>query len=139
MKYSLGMNFFQNMISSIMKNGLSLRGFRAQNFGTLHKDINKAADSVMSTTGEVSSIVFAEHLLELISEQTDEELLIFLNYLLKEYDIDLLLLNSHMSPYTPPSSSSTGPFFVFFSLFFFMPFVLFFVCVFVAVFASSPS
>ena len=99
MKYSLGMNFFQNMISSIMKNGLSLRGFRAQNFGTLHKDINKAADSVMSTTGEVSSIVFAEHLLELISEQTDEELLIFLNYLLKEYDIDTESLLKNVQAY----------------------------------------
>ena len=54
------------MISSIMKNGLSLSRFRTQRLWHLHKDINKAADSVMSTTGEVSSIVFAEHLLELI-------------------------------------------------------------------------
>ena len=87
------------MISAIMKNGMSLRGFRAQNFGTLHKDINKAADSVMSTTGEVSSIVFAEHLLELIGEQTDEELLIFLNYLLKEYDIDTESLLENVQAY----------------------------------------
>ena len=70
-----------------MKNGLSLTGFRSHNFGELHKDINKAADSVMSSSGEVSSIVFAEHLLHLINDQTDEELLFFLNYLLTEYDI----------------------------------------------------
>ena len=93
------MSFFQNMISSIMKSGLSLGRFRSQNFGTLHKDINKAADSVMSTTGEVSSIVFAEHLLELINEQTDEDLLVFLNYLLKEYDIDTESLLKNIQAY----------------------------------------
>ena len=87
------------MISSIMKSGLSLGRFRSQNFGTLHKDINKAADSVMSTTGEVSSIVFAEHLLELINEQTDEDLLVFLNYLLKEYDIDTESLLKNIQAY----------------------------------------
>ena len=93
------MSFFQNMISSIMKNGLSLGRFRSQNFGTLHKDINKAADSVMSSTGEVSSIVFAEHLLELINEQTDEDLLVFLSYLLKEYDIDTESLLKNIQAY----------------------------------------
>lgn len=82
-----------------MKNGLSLSRFRTQDFGTLHKDINKAADSVMSTTGEVSSIVFAEHLLVLINEQTDEELLVFLNYLLKEYDIDTESLLRNVQAY----------------------------------------
>lgn len=87
------------MISSIMKNGLSLGRFRSQNFGTLHKDINKAADSVMSTTGEVSSIIFAEHLLELINEQTNENLLVFLNYLLKEYDIDTESLLKNIQAY----------------------------------------
>ena len=93
------MNFFQNMISSIMKNGLSLTGFRSHNFGELHKDINKAADSVMSSSGEVSSIVFAEHLLHLINDQTDEELLVFLNYLLTEYDIDTESLLENVKEY----------------------------------------
>ena len=93
------MNFFQNMISSIMKNGLSLTGFRSHNFGELHKDINKAADSVMSSSGEVSSIVFAEHLLHLIDDQTDEELLVFLNYLLTEYDIDTESLLENVQAY----------------------------------------
>jgi malonyl-CoA decarboxylase len=93
------MNFFQNMISSIMKNGLSLTGFRSHNFGELHKDINKAADSVMSSSGEVSSIVFAEHLLHLINDQTDEELIVFLNYLLTEYDIDTESLLENVKAY----------------------------------------
>ena len=93
------MNFFQNMISSIMKNGLGLTRFRSHNFGELHKDINKAADSVMSSSGEVSSIVFAEHLLHLIDDQTDEELLVFLNYLLTEYDIDTESLLENVQAY----------------------------------------
>ena len=93
------MNFFQNMISSIMKNGLGLTGFRSHNFGELHKDINKAADSVMSSSGEVSSIVFAEHLLHLINDQTDEELLVFLNYLLTKYDIDTESLLENVKAY----------------------------------------
>jgi len=93
------MNFFQNMISSIMENGLGLTRFRSHNFGELHKDINKAADSVMSSSGEVSSIVFAEHLLHLIDDQTDEELLVFLNYLLTEYDIDTESLLQNVQAY----------------------------------------
>ena len=82
-----------------MKNGLSLTGFRSHNFGELHKDINKAADSVMSSSGEVSSIVFAEHLLHLINDQTDEELIVFLNYLLTEYDIDTESLLENVQAY----------------------------------------
>ena len=37
----------------------------------------------MHTSGEVSSIAFAEHLLDLIEEKNDEDLVIYLEYLLK--------------------------------------------------------
>jgi septum formation inhibitor-activating ATPase MinD len=60
------MNFFQNMLSSIMKSRLAFSRSGAEDFGFFHKEINKATESVMSTTGEVSSIAFAEHLLDLI-------------------------------------------------------------------------
>ena len=53
----------------------------------------------MSSSGEVSSIVFAEHLLHLINDQTDEELLVFLNYLLTEYDIDTESLLENVQAY----------------------------------------
>ena len=86
------MNFFQNMISSIMENGLSLRRFRSQGFGTLHKNINQATESVMHTSGEVSSIAFGEHLLDLIEEKNDEDLVIYLEHLLKEYDVNTDLI-----------------------------------------------
>jgi malonyl-CoA decarboxylase len=82
------MNFFQNMISSIMENGLSLSRFRAQDFGTLHKDINQATESVMHTSGEVSSVAFAEHLLDLIESKSTEDLVIYLEHLLNEYDVN---------------------------------------------------
>ena len=86
------MNFFQNMISSIVENGLSLRRFRTHGFGTLHKDINEATNSVMYSSGQVSSIAFGEHLLNLIEETDDEGLVVYLEYLLKEYDVDSELI-----------------------------------------------
>jgi septum formation inhibitor-activating ATPase MinD len=54
------------MLSSIMKSRLAFSRSGAEDFGFFHKEINKATESVMSTTGEVSSIAFAEHLLDLI-------------------------------------------------------------------------
>ena len=62
------MNFFQNLLSSLMSRSLKGGYFRSSSFGTLHKDINKALESVMSKSGEVSSLVFAEHLSNLIEE-----------------------------------------------------------------------
>ena len=86
------MNFFQNMISSIVENGLSLRRFRTHGFGTLHKDINEATNSVMYSSGQVSSIAFGEHLLNLIEEKNDEGLVVYLEYLLQEYDVNSELI-----------------------------------------------
>ena len=45
------MNFFQNMISSIMKRTLRLDSLGLKDFGVLHKDLNKTTESIMSTTG----------------------------------------------------------------------------------------
>ena len=42
----------------------------------------------MQTSGEVSSIAFAEHLLDLIEDKDDEGLIIYLEHLLTEYDVD---------------------------------------------------
>ena len=68
------MNFFQNMLSSIMKSRLAFSRSGAEDFGFFHKEINKATESVMSTTGEVSSIAFAEHLIDLIENQDNAPL-----------------------------------------------------------------
>ena len=82
------MNFFQNLLSSLMSRSLKGGYFRSSNFGTLHKDINKALESVMSKSGEVSSLVFAEHLSNLIEELDDKEFIRFFDTVLEKYDID---------------------------------------------------
>ena len=88
------------MISSIMKSGLNLSRFGIQDFGSLHQDIKKATESVMSTTGEVSSIAFAGHLLDLIEAETVDGLDEYLSYLLKEYDIDTDSLLKNVEAYS---------------------------------------
>jgi malonyl-CoA decarboxylase len=88
------------MISSIMKSGLNLSRFGIQDFGSLHQDIKKATESVMSTTGEVSSIAFAGHLLDLIEAETEDGLDEYLSYLLKEYDIDTDSLLKNVEAYS---------------------------------------
>ena len=88
------------MISSIMKSGLNLGRFGVQDFGTLHQDIKKATDSVMSTTGEVSSIAFAGHLLDLIESETNDDLDEYLSYLLEAYDIDTESLLRNIEAYS---------------------------------------
>ena len=62
--------------------------FGGEEFGVLHKDINRALDAVMSTSGEVSSLVYAEHLLNLIEALNDQDLITFLQTLSAKYDID---------------------------------------------------
>ena len=68
----------------------SLKGgyFRSKDFGILHEDINKALESVMSKSGEVSSLVYAEHLSNLIEGLDDSKFIDFFNTLLEKYDID---------------------------------------------------
>jgi len=82
------MNFFQNLISSIMSRSLKGRYFRSKDFGVLHKDINKALESVMLKSGEVSSLVYAEHLSNLIENLDDEQFIDFFNTLKEKYDIN---------------------------------------------------
>jgi malonyl-CoA decarboxylase len=82
------MNFFQNLISSIMSRSLKGRYFHSKDFGVLHKDINKALESVMLKSGEVSSLVYAEHLSNLIENLDDEQFIDFFNTLKEKYDIN---------------------------------------------------
>ena len=93
------MSFFQNILSSLMKSTRRLNRFSSKSFGKLHDDINKAADSVMSTTGEVSSLVYSEHLLNLIENQDDNNLNKFLKDLLSNYDIDTKKLSKDVKNY----------------------------------------
>ena len=94
------MSFFQNILSSVMKSTKRLNRFGLKSFGKLHNDINKAVESVMSTSGEVSSMVYAEHLLNLIEEQDDKSLIKFLKTLLSNYDIDTKKLLKDVKRYS---------------------------------------
>ena len=94
------MSFFQNILSSVMKGTRRLNRLGSKSFGTLHKDIYKAVDSVMSTTGEVSTQVYAEHLLNLIEELDDKGLSKFLKNLLSKYDIDTKILLKNAKIYS---------------------------------------
>ena len=99
------MSLFQNILSSVMKGTRSLNRLRSKSFGKLHNDINKAVDSVMSTSGEVSSLVYAEHLLNLIEDQDDNGLKKFLKELLKNYDIDTKTLIKDVKNYSSNKNS----------------------------------
>ena len=93
------MSFFQNIISSIMSGTLKNNLFGGEDFGVLHKDINKALESVMISSGEVSSLVYAEHLLTLIEQLNDNDLVIFLKELAENYDIDPSVLSEASKEY----------------------------------------
>ena len=93
------MSFFQNIISSIMSGTLKNNLFGGEDFGVLHKDINKALESVMISSGEVSSLVYAEHLLTLIEQLNDNDLVIFLKELAENYDIDPSVLSETSKEY----------------------------------------
>ena len=93
------MSFFQNIISSIMSGNLKNNLFGGEDFGVLHKDINKALESVMTSSGEVSSLVYAEHLLTLIEQLNDDDLVIFLKKLAENYDIDPSALSEASKEY----------------------------------------
>ena len=94
------MSLFQNILSSLMKGTRRLNPLGSKSFGKLHNDINKAVDSVMSTSGEVSSLVYAEHLLNLIETQDDNNLNKFLKNLLSNYDIDTKKLAKDVKNYS---------------------------------------
>lgn len=74
--------------------------FGGEEFGTLHKDINKALESVMSSSGEVSSLVYAEHLLTLIETLDENDLVVFLKKLSENYDIDPETLSKASKEYS---------------------------------------
>ena len=94
------MSLFQNILTSVMKGTRRLNRLGSKSFGTLYKDINKATESVMSTTGEVSAQVYAEHLLNLIEDLDDKGLSKFLKNLLSKYDIDTKILLKNAKIYS---------------------------------------
>ena len=94
------MSLFQNIISSIKRGPIRSRYFRSKDFGVQDKDINKAVESVMSKSGEVSSLVYAEHLSNLIEDLDDKQFIDFFNVLLEKYDINSSSLSEASKEYS---------------------------------------
>ena len=95
------MSFFQNLISSIKERSLLKSSyFRSKDFGILHDDIDKALESVMSKSGEISSLVFAEHLSRLIENLDDNKFIEFFESLHSNYDIDIEALSQASNQYS---------------------------------------
>ena len=94
------MSLFQNLISSIKSGPLKSRYFRSKDFSNLPKDIDKAVESVMSKSGEVSSLVYAENLFSLVEELSDKQFIDFFDSLLEKYDIDSDALSKSSIEYT---------------------------------------
>ena len=82
------MSIFQNLISSIKGGALGSRYFRTKDLDNLPQDINEAVESVMSKSGEVSALVYAENLFNLIEALNDKQFISFFNTLSEKYDID---------------------------------------------------
>ena len=82
------MSIFQNLISSIKGGTLGGRYFRTKDLDNLPQDINEAVESVMSKSGEVSALVYAENLFNLIEALNDKQFISFFNTLSEKYDID---------------------------------------------------
>ena len=82
------MSIFQNLISSIKGGALGSRYFQAKDIDNLPQDINEALESVMSKSGEVSALVYAENLFNLIEALNDKQFVNFFNALSEKYDID---------------------------------------------------
>ncbi|MDO7561295.1 MAG: malonyl-CoA decarboxylase, partial [SAR86 cluster bacterium] len=74
--------------------------FRSKDFGILHENINEALESVMSKSGEVSSLVYAEHLSNLIEGLDNEQFIDFFNVLKEKYDIDADSLSKASKEYS---------------------------------------
>ena len=94
------MSLFQNLISSIKSGPLKSRYFRSKDFSNLPKDIDKAVESVMSKSGEVSSLVYAENLFSLIEDLSDKQFIDFFDSLLEKYDIDSNSLSKATKEYS---------------------------------------
>ena len=94
------MSLFQNLISTIKSGPLRSRYFRSKDFSNLPKDIDKAVESVMSKSGEVSSLVYAENLFSLIEDLSDKQFIDFFDSLLEKYDIDSDALSKSSIEYT---------------------------------------
>ena len=73
------MRLLQDMLSNLMRGTMNLSAFGRKHVSDLSSEPQQAVKAVLSATGEVSSLVYAENLLNVIEALDDAEMAAFLN------------------------------------------------------------
>ena len=81
------MRLLQDMLSNLMRGTMGLSAFGRKDVADLSSEPQQAVKAVLSATGEVSSLVYAENLLNIIEALDDLELAAVLVHLLDNHDI----------------------------------------------------
>ena len=98
------MRLLQDMLSNLMRGTMGLSAFGRKHVSDLSSEPEQAVTAVLSATGEVSSLVYAENLLNVIETLDDVELVKLLCHLLDTHDINAQALSNAATSYaTSPS------------------------------------
>ena len=95
------MKFIYNAFMSLLRKSPLLPGLNNESVGPLklNKDPKGAIDSVLSATGEVSSLVYAEHFLNMYESMTEKQKIKIFQYLLENLDINPTKLSEAADEY----------------------------------------
>ena len=93
------MRLLQDMLSNLMRGKMGLSAFGRKHVADLSSEPQQAVKAVLSATGEVSSLVYAENLLNVIEALDDEELAAVLAHLLDTHDINAQALAKAATTY----------------------------------------
>ena len=98
------MRLLQDMLSNLMRGTMGMSAFGRKHVSDLSSEPEQAVTAVLSATGEVSSLVYAENLLNVIETLDDVELVKLLCHLLDTHDINAQALTNAATSYaTSPS------------------------------------
>ena len=95
------MKFIYNAVVSLLRKSPLLPSLRTEEVGRLKLSHNPkdAINSVLSATGEVSSLVYAEHFLSIYEEMSENQKISIFKYLLENLDIDHVKLRQAAEEY----------------------------------------
>ena len=95
------MKFIYNAVVSLLRKSPLLPSLKTEEVGRLklNKNPKNAINSVLSATGEVSSLVYAEHFLSIYEEMSENQKISIFKYLLENLDIDHVKLRQAAEEY----------------------------------------
>ena len=95
------MKFIYNAVVSLLRKSPLLPSLKTEEVGRLKLNQNpkNAIHSVLSATGEVSSLVYAEHFLSIYEEMSENQKISIFKYLLENLDIDHVKLRQAAEEY----------------------------------------